>query len=165
MTPQQIHAEHLQKSSEVKVQSEKEKEKNKMSVLHKSVSESHKPNMREKKGEGENLVMIATKSEMRDVRNNPNQVLVILVYKDTLLSANDLTPIPSVVAHILQEYDDVFPEETPAGLPPLRGIEHQIDLIPGAALPNRPAYRTNPEETLAPILKKPRKSKGKCKHF
>ncbi|WVZ81827.1 hypothetical protein U9M48_029164 [Paspalum notatum var. saurae] len=27
------------------------------------------------------------------------------------------------------------------------GIEHQIDLIPGATLPNRAAYRTNPEET------------------
>jgi hypothetical protein len=43
-------------------------------------------------------------------------------------------------------YKDVFPEETPAGLPPLRGIEHQIDLVLGAALPNRPPYRTNPEE-------------------
>jgi hypothetical protein len=47
----------------------------------------------------------------------------------------------------LQDFKDVFPNEILAGLPPLRGIEHQIDLVPGASLPNRPAYRTNPEET------------------
>jgi hypothetical protein len=51
------------------------------------------------------------------------------------------------VADIVQEYADVFPSEVLAGLPPLRGIEHQIDLIPGASLPNRAPYRTNPEET------------------
>ncbi|XP_027171685.1 uncharacterized protein LOC113771284 [Coffea eugenioides] len=47
----------------------------------------------------------------------------------------------------LQEFKDVFPEELPKGLPPIRGIEHQIDFVPGAILPNRPAYRANPEET------------------
>ncbi|WVZ70654.1 hypothetical protein U9M48_019299 [Paspalum notatum var. saurae] len=46
-----------------------------------------------------------------------------------------------------KEYADVFPTEIPPGLPPIRGIEHQIDLIPGASLPNRAAYRTNPEKT------------------
>ena len=35
----------------------------------------------------------------------------------------------------------------PPGLPPIRGIEHQIDVIPGASLPNRAPYRTNLEET------------------
>ncbi|KAK1613813.1 hypothetical protein QYE76_019330 [Lolium multiflorum] len=44
----------------------------------------------------------------------------------------------------MKEFSDVFPEEVPAGLPPLRGIEHQIDLIPGASLPNRAPY---PDET------------------
>jgi hypothetical protein len=43
-------------------------------------------------------------------------------------------------------FKDVFPAEIPPGLPPLRGIEHQIDLIPGASLPNRATYRTNSEE-------------------
>ena len=64
-----------------------------------------------------------------------------------MLSTNDLTSIPSVVACVLQEYEDVFLEETPAGLPPLRGIEHQIELIPRAALPNHLSYCTSPEET------------------
>jgi hypothetical protein len=45
------------------------------------------------------------------------------------------------------EYVDVFPIEIPPGLPLIRGIEHQIDLIPRASLPNRTAYRTNPKET------------------
>jgi hypothetical protein len=55
--------------------------------------------------------------------------------------------IPPVVADLLQEYADVFPKDSPPGLPPLRGIEHQIDLIPSAQLPNRAPYHTNPDET------------------
>jgi hypothetical protein len=65
-----------------------------------------------------------------------------------LISIQDMQhSLPLVVANILQEYSDVFPSEIPEGLPPIRGIEHQIDLIPGASLPNRAPYRTNPEET------------------
>ncbi|RVW12377.1 hypothetical protein CK203_108084 [Vitis vinifera] len=46
-----------------------------------------------------------------------------------------------------REYEDVFPNDVPSGLPPIRGIEHQIDFVPGATIPNRPAYRSNSEET------------------
>jgi hypothetical protein len=123
-------------------------EQKKLSAIHNSVSECYKPNSRGKKKEdGEHLVMLATKSKLREVRNNPYQVLFVLVNKDVLISPNDITSLPSAVADLLQDFEDVFPQETPAGLPPIRGIEHQIDLIPGAALPKRPPYRTNPEET------------------
>jgi hypothetical protein len=65
-----------------------------------------------------------------------------------LFSLDDIArSLPSAVTNILQEFEDIFLVEIPPGLPPFRGIEHQIDLIPGAALPNRAAYRTNPEET------------------
>ncbi|XP_071933924.1 uncharacterized protein [Coffea arabica] len=47
----------------------------------------------------------------------------------------------------IREYQDVFPEDVPSGLPPLRGIEHQIDLIPEATLLNRPPYKSNSKET------------------
>jgi hypothetical protein len=72
---------------------------------------------------------------MRDVRNNPYQVLFVLVCKNILISTNDITSLPSVVSNLLQDYEGVFPKETPAGLPLFCGIEHQIDLITGAALP------------------------------
>jgi hypothetical protein len=70
------------------------------------------------------------------VRNNPYQVFFVLVSKYVFISPNDITTLPSVVVDLLQDFEDVFPQETPARLPPIRGIEHQIDLILGAALPN-----------------------------
>ena len=41
----------------------------------------------------------------------------------------------------------MFTNDVPSGLPPIRGIEHQIDFVPGVTIPNRPAYRSNPKET------------------
>jgi hypothetical protein len=52
MKPQQILAEHLQKSSDVRSESGKGGKKN-LSAFHKSESESHKPNMRDNKKERE----------------------------------------------------------------------------------------------------------------
>jgi len=46
----------------------------------------------------------------------------------------------------LREYEDVCLEEFPKGLPPIRGSEHQTNPILGVALPNKLAYRMNPEE-------------------
>ena len=55
--------------------------------------------------------------------------------------------LPPLVKDLLNEFDDIFSKEGPIRLPPFRGIEHKIDLVSGASLPNIPAYRTNPEET------------------
>ena len=53
-----------------------------------------------------------------------------------------------MVEELLKEFSYVFPHELPEGLPPVRGIEHQIDLILGSQIPNKPVYRTNPQEAL-----------------
>jgi hypothetical protein len=71
-----------------------------------------------------------------------------LVCRQVLFSLDDITiPLPHTITKLLQKFKDIFPTEIPLVLPPLREIEHQIDLTPGVTLPNRVAYRTNPEET------------------
>ena len=65
-----------------------------------------------------------------------------------LLCLNDVdVGTPQGLEELLASFEDVFLKELPDGLPPLRGIKHQIDFIPGAQLPNRPAYRSTPQET------------------
>jgi hypothetical protein len=77
-----------------------------------------------------------------------NKLRILLVYKEAYFNTNDLDfVIPSMTVSLFQEFDDVFLEDIPNGLPPLRGIEHQIDLVPGDSIPNHPAYRSSPEET------------------
>jgi hypothetical protein len=66
---------------------------------------------------------------------------------------NSLTLLPSTlppnVTNLLQEYADVFRLEMPPGLPSIRGIEYQIDLIPEASMPHRAPYRMDLEGTKA----------------
>jgi hypothetical protein len=69
------------------------------------------------------------------------------VYKEAYFNTNNIdSTSPSVDATFLQEFDDVFPKDTPIGLPPLKRIEHQIDLKPRSSVPNHPAYGRNLEE-------------------
>jgi hypothetical protein len=73
-----------------------------------------------------------------------NKPMILLVYKEAYFNTNDLDSTnPSVAASLLQDFDDVLPEDIPRGLSPLRGIEHQIDLVSRASILNRPAYKSN----------------------
>ena len=71
----------------------------------------------------------------------------VLLCKDEAPKANTSHNLSLVLSSLLQEFKDVFPDELPPGLPPLQGIEHRIDLIPEAPLPNMAPYRVKPDET------------------
>ncbi|XP_074305674.1 uncharacterized protein LOC141640894 [Silene latifolia] len=73
------------------------------------------------------------------------QPVLFLLSRETNTEWNK--DVPAEVQPLVKKYKEVFPAELPSGLPPLRGIEHHIDLVPGSVLPNRPAYRCDPTTT------------------
>jgi hypothetical protein len=99
---------------------------------------------------------IATKSDLDEI-DATTAVCYALICKQTLFSLQDIPlSLPPVVTNLLQEYADVFPKEVPPGLPPIRGIEHQIDLFLGPPCPI--VHHTGP------TLKKLKKFSAKCKN-
>ncbi|XP_057814899.1 uncharacterized protein LOC131028602 [Cryptomeria japonica] len=55
--------------------------------------------------------------------------------------------IPTEVAKLLQEFQDIVSNNAPKGLPSLRKISHQIDLVLGVGFPNKAAHRMTPTKT------------------
>jgi hypothetical protein len=50
------------------------------------------------------------------------------------------------IQELLEEFADIVVDELPHSLPPMRSVSHHIDLIPGASLLNKVAYRLTPQE-------------------
>ncbi|XP_057983505.1 uncharacterized protein LOC131168227 isoform X1 [Malania oleifera] len=144
LSPQQVYEDQvrLQKESEQKKRSENQREAEK--------NEREKENQNsaiKRKSERKQKNFYAKVSEIKRAMSS-NQPMIVLLYKEACLNTNELDLVlPSSIVSLLQEYEDVFPEETLHGLPLIRGIEHQIDFVLGATIPNRPAYRSNLEET------------------
>ncbi|XP_068486659.1 uncharacterized protein [Phaseolus vulgaris] len=93
------------------------------------------------KGSKKSLLISSHAVQKEIVSHNP-----IFLAIPRPLKLEKLEDSPHCLDNLVEEFHDVF-QDRPKGLPPLRGIEHQIDLILGSSLPNRPAYRTNPSET------------------
>ena len=141
----------LQRESEKKKGSNKKKDienlKGKERGIESCEKEKKKIELSEERKDERKANFYARASEVKRAMFS-KKAMIVLLYKEALLNTNQLDDsLPSVVVSLLQAFDDVFPEEVLIGLPPIRGIEHQIDFVPGAVIPNRPAYRSNPEET------------------
>jgi len=48
--------------------------------------------------------------------------------------------VPSKIQPLLNEFKEIVADVLPVGIPPLRNISHQIELIPRSSLPNKSPY-------------------------
>ncbi|KAL7615807.1 hypothetical protein Lser_V15G03942 [Lactuca serriola] len=114
-------------------------------IMLKPMSSSVMRSMSTKQGKRPTLTMLASEKEVEQILDHEEVVYMLVAKGDAKADRNDRLDGP--LADLLVKYGDVFPTELPPGLPLIRGIEHQIDLIPGSPVPNKAAYRCNPEET------------------
>ena len=134
-----------EKEIEQKRKSESENEQKRKG--EKEIEQKRKSESENEKKERESVVSFyARESEVKRAFF-ANRPMIFLVYKKSYLNLEETNQsLPSLAVSLLQEFEDVFPEEMPNELPPIRGIKHQIDFVPGVAIPNRPAYKSNSEE-------------------
>lgn len=85
---------------------------------------------------------MVTKSEIENIIESLNTAYALVVFEEN----EDKNEPPPIIQPLLDEFHDVFPEEIPPGLPPMRDIQHCIDFVPGAFIPNKAAFRMSPKE-------------------
>ncbi|KAH9734857.1 hypothetical protein KPL71_017535 [Citrus sinensis] len=143
LTPRQVYEDQMsiQKESDTKKENESTKERE----IERKASKKIEKNIVERK-ERQQVNLFAKESEVKRAFSSKRPIVVLLC-KEACLHTNELNfSLPSAIVTFLLDFDDVFPNEVPNGLPPIRGIEHQIDFVPGTTIPNRPVYRSNSEE-------------------
>jgi hypothetical protein len=153
MSPQHIVNESCQKT-EVNLEHENERVARREPIT--SVSESHTAPPRDtKKSEGNPLVLLATKQDMREFREVPTTMPLVLLYKGEVLVSNDMTPLPFGVSSVLQDFATCFRRRYPLVCPLYAALSTRLTSSLG------PPCQTVPLTTLTP--KKLRRFINKCK--
>ncbi|XP_068312511.1 transposon Ty3-I Gag-Pol polyprotein [Pyrus communis] len=86
------------------------------------------------------IICLTMAEFMEEIENGASVYALVIKEENVRIS------LPPEIVSLLQDFSDVIPDELPAGLPPMKDIQHQIDLILGSNLPNKAAYRMSPNE-------------------
>ena len=116
-----------QKKSRESKKNEKNKEKSEEKKKNKKMSDKKRESDSKEKEMSDEIEKKNLFVKEREVRKSMllKQPLLVLLYKESLLGTNEFDDkLPSSILSVLQEFRDVFSEEIPSGLPPIRGIKH-----------------------------------------
>jgi hypothetical protein len=92
------------------------------------------------------VLLMSGKELLKEVKKKEYTQFIVVKKPRILLTSTRVDDLPEEIEKLLEEFADIVVEELPRSLPPIRSISHHIDLIPGASLPNKAAYRLTLQE-------------------
>jgi hypothetical protein len=92
------------------------------------------------------ILLMSGKELLKEVKEEQEMQFVVVRKPRVILTSTSMEDLPEEVQELLDNFADIVVDELPNSLPPIRSISHHIDLIPGASLPNKEAYRLTPRE-------------------
>jgi hypothetical protein len=102
---------------------------------------------KEVKPEPRNTILLMSGKELlAEVKKKEDPQFLLVRKPKVVLTSTRVDVLPKEIQELLEEFSDIVVDELPHSFPLMRSISHHIDLIPGASLPNKAAYRLTSQE-------------------
>jgi hypothetical protein len=92
------------------------------------------------------VLLMSGKEILTEVKKKEDPQFFMVKKSKIVLNSTRVDDLPDELQELLEEFADIIVDELPRSLPPMRSVSHHIDLIPGAILTNKAAYRLMPQE-------------------
>ena len=90
------------------------------------------------------ILLMSGKELLTEMEKKVDPQFFVVRKPKVVLTSTRVDDLPDEIQELLGEFADIIVVELPRSLPPIRSVSHHIDLIPGASLPNKAAYRLMP---------------------
>eukprot|EP00253_Pinus_taeda_P032205 PITA_32205 len=91
------------------------------------------------------VMLMSGKELLQEVKKDEQMHFAIIRRPKVILTSTNLDDLSEEIKTLLNDFVDIIVDELPNALPPIRSISHHIDLVPGASLPNKAAYKLTQE--------------------
>jgi hypothetical protein len=92
------------------------------------------------------VLLMSGKELLNEVKKKEDPQFIVVRKPRIVLTSTRVDDLPEEIQKLLEEFVDIVVDELPCSLPPIKSIIHHIDIIPGAYLLNKVAYRLTPWE-------------------
>jgi hypothetical protein len=92
------------------------------------------------------ILLMSGKELLKEVKKEQKMQFTMVRKPRVILTSISMDDLPKEVQELLDNFDDIVVDEIPNSFPPIKSINHHIELILGASLPKKETYRLTPRE-------------------